>query len=149
MSYTSLSISIVFYFTRKVWSVMLSSAWRKMSWWRYGSECGDKSRKRSVKIVGVALLLVLICIEFAPFSTVRASPQNHTVQTVNDSCAFLTYSPDGNPYPLCPGPYPLGGNCVWWAWEQWHLLGYDLPLNWGNAADWAVNAAASGFALGT
>ncbi|GCE03744.1 CHAP domain-containing protein [Dictyobacter aurantiacus] len=50
---------------------------------------------------------------------------------------------------LCPGPYPLGGNCVWWAWEQWHLLGYDLPMNWGNAADWAINAARSGFTVGT
>ncbi|GLV57042.1 hypothetical protein KDH_38800 [Dictyobacter sp. S3.2.2.5] len=50
---------------------------------------------------------------------------------------------------LCPGPYPLGGNCVWWAWEQWHLLGYDLPINWGNAADWATNAARSGFTVGT
>ncbi|HZR41089.1 MAG TPA: CHAP domain-containing protein, partial [Ktedonobacteraceae bacterium] len=37
---------------------------------------------------------------------------------------------------------------MWWAWEQWHLLGYDLPRNWGNATDWAVDAAASGLPLG-
>ncbi len=50
---------------------------------------------------------------------------------------------------MCPGPYPVGGNCVWWAWEQWHLLGYNLPLNWGNAADWIVDAERSGLPLGT
>ena len=47
-----------------------------------------------------------------------------------------------------PGPFPRGGNCVWWPWEQWHLLGYDLPRNWGNAADWISDAERSGLPLG-
>jgi surface antigen len=101
-----------------------------------------------------------IIAEFLPFFTGQASAQmqqyatnttvlTHTqVSTVNYSCDFTQFSPDGNPFALCPGPYPTGGNCVWWAWEQWHLLGLNLPLDWGNAADWAVDATQSGFELG-
>ena len=54
-----------------------------------------------------------------------------------------------DPFVLRPGPFPRGGNCVWWAWEQWHLLGYDLPRNWGNAADWISDAKRYGLPLGT
>ncbi|GAC1629642.1 MAG: hypothetical protein NVS4B11_28650 [Ktedonobacteraceae bacterium] len=74
---------------------------------------------------------------------------SHTSPTVDNECRNVGFSPDGNPFPLCPGPFPTGGNCVWWAWEQWHLLGYDLPLNWGNAADWVTDAERTGLPLGT
>src|SRR5260370_36031024 len=57
---------------------------------------------------------------------------DHTASMV-ESCNQAFYSPDCNPFQLCPGPYPGERNYVWWAWEQWHLLGYNLPLNWGNA----------------
>ena len=80
---------------------------------------------------------------------VRASTFDHTAPTVKSNCAQVHSSPDGNPFPLCPGPFPIGGNCVWWAWEQWHLLGYDLPPNWGNAADWIVDAERVGLPIGT
>ncbi|HCI81047.1 MAG TPA: hypothetical protein DHW02_15320 [Ktedonobacter sp.] len=73
---------------------------------------------------------------------------DHTSKTVNENCKDAYFSRDGNPFQLCPGPFPGGGNCVWWAWEQWHLLGYDLPLNWGNAADWAVDAERAGLSVG-
>ncbi|GAC1590662.1 MAG: hypothetical protein NVS4B1_35600 [Ktedonobacteraceae bacterium] len=73
----------------------------------------------------------------------------HTSATVDENCKASYYSRDGNPFQLCPGPFPGGGNCVWWAWEQWHLLGYDLPLNWGNAADWVVDAERTGLPIGT
>ncbi|MGZ3630244.1 MAG: CHAP domain-containing protein [Ktedonobacteraceae bacterium] len=80
---------------------------------------------------------------------VRASSFDHTSPTVNYNCAQAHSSPDGNPFPLCPGPFPIGGNCVWWAWEQWHLLGYDIPPNWGNATDWIVDAERVGLPIGT
>jgi hypothetical protein len=32
---------------------------------------------------------------------------------------------------------------------MWHLLGYDLPRNWGNAADWIADAERTGLPLGT
>ncbi|MGZ3645682.1 MAG: CHAP domain-containing protein, partial [Ktedonobacteraceae bacterium] len=80
---------------------------------------------------------------------VRASSFDHTSPTVNYNCAQAHSSPDGNPFPLCPGPFPIGGNCVWWAWEQWHMLGYDIPPNWGNAADWIVDAERVGLPIGT
>jgi len=83
------------------------------------------------------------------FGMAHASSFDHTSPTVNEDCRQFYFSPDGNPFPLCPGPYPGGGNCVWWAWEQWHLLGYDLPLNWGNAADWIVDAERFGLPIGT
>ena len=73
---------------------------------------------------------------------------DHTSKTLNENCKDAYFSRDGNPFQLCPGPFPGGGNCVWWTWEQWHLLGYDLPLNWGNAADWAVDAERSGLSVG-
>ena len=100
-------------------------------------------------MLGVLLLFVLIGVEFLAFDPASVYAQNHTASTVSESCQNIAYSPDGNPFPLCPGPYPTGGNCVWWAWEQWHLLGYNLPLNWGNAADWIVDAEHAGLPLGT
>jgi CHAP domain-containing protein len=99
-------------------------------------------------------ILALICISIITWVElgivqVRASTFDHTSPTVNYNCAQAHSSPDGNPFPLCPGPFPIGGNCVWWAWEQWHLLGYDLPPDWGNAADWIVDAERVGLPLGT
>src|SRR5947209_13772440 len=43
-----------------------------------------------------------------------------------------------NPYPLCNG-----ANCTWYAWQVWHDWGEDMPV-FGNANEWATNAAASG-----
>ncbi|MDQ2907548.1 MAG: CHAP domain-containing protein, partial [Chloroflexota bacterium] len=107
-------------------------------------------RCRLAATVGLVLLCCLICVEFGPFnSQVNAtSLLNHTSPTVDASCQHLAFSSDGNPYGLCPGPLPAGGNCVWWAWEQWHLLNYNLPPNWGNAAEWGVSAERAGLPSG-
>jgi surface antigen len=36
-------------------------------------------------------------------------------------------------------------NCTWWAWQRWSQVhGEELP-NWGNAGEWAANAAAYGY----
>ncbi|MBV9617074.1 MAG: CHAP domain-containing protein [Ktedonobacteraceae bacterium] len=107
------------------------------------------SKRYLASIAGIVLLFLFICVELAPTNALAVAARSHTVATVNEGCNRFTFSADGNPFPLCPGPYPTGGNCVWWAWEQWHLLGYDLPLNWGNAADWVVDAESSGLPLGT
>src|SRR6266487_1843260 len=110
------------------------------------------NRRFLAKFVGVLLLLVLIGVEIGPLigHSVYAEiiPLNHTSPSVDMSCRQISYSPDGDPFGLCPGPYPQGGNCVWWAWEMWHLLGIDLPRNWGNAADWIADAERSGLPLG-
>ncbi|WP_216368822.1 CHAP domain-containing protein [Dictyobacter arantiisoli] len=82
-------------------------------------------------------------------SVFARSTQPAHVQHASYGCSQFTFTSDGNPYALCPGPYPGGGNCVWWAWEQWHLLNYDLPTNWGNAAEWAIDATQAGFSVGT
>ncbi|GHO84338.1 CHAP domain-containing protein [Dictyobacter formicarum] len=110
---------------------------------------GHRDSRKWVKIVGIFLLCLVILVEFAPFTAAPPVSAQAHVQSTVDSCSSSYFSPDGNPYMLCPGPYPLGGNCVWWAWEQWHLLGYDLPVNWGNAAEWATDAARSGLTVGT
>src|SRR5437667_8000581 len=102
------------------------------------------NKKYLVSIMGMVLLLFVILVELVPTPAQAIAVQSHTAATVNEGCNRFTFSSDGNPFVLCPGPYPTGGNCVWWAWEQWHLLGYDLPLNWGNAADWLVDAGADG-----
>src|SRR6266446_6813147 len=102
--------------------------------------------------MGLVLLCVLICCERAfglPRLHAQGTAFDHTAPALDETCNQAYYSPDGNPFQLCPGPYPGGGNCVWWAWEQWHLLGYDLPLNWGNAAEWGVDAERTGLPLGT
>ena len=106
------------------------------------------NRRYVVHILGVCLLLSMVCIEFTSLVP-QVDAQSHTSPTVDTTCKNVGFSPDGNPFPLCPGPFPTGGNCVWWAWEQWHLLGYDLPLNWGNAADWIVDAERTGLPMGT
>ena len=106
------------------------------------------NRRRLIYIFALTSLIPIIWIEIGMVQ-VRAAPFDHTVPAVNFNCAQARSSPDGNPFPLCPGPFPTGGNCVWWAWEQWHLLGYDLPPDWGNAADWIVDAERTGLPLGT
>jgi CHAP domain len=104
--------------------------------------------RRLMYIFALICLIPVIWIELGMVQ-VRATPFDHTSPTVNYNCAQAHSSPDGNPFPLCPGPFPTGGNCVWWAWEQWHLLGYDIPPNWGNAADWIVDAERIGLPMGT
>ena len=106
------------------------------------------NRRRLQYIVALIFLIMISWVELGMVQ-VRASSFDHTAPTVKSNCAQARSSPDGNPFPLCPGPFPIGGNCVWWAWEQWHLLGYDLPPNWGNAADWIVDAERVGLPIGT
>ncbi len=114
-------------------------------------------RRFAAKLIGVVFLFVLITIEVGPLLDHSASAQtivlNHTSPTVDSSCRHERFTSDGNPFPLCPGVDSngalAGGNCTWWAWEQWHLLGYDLPRNWGNAADWIADAERDGLPLGT
>ncbi|HYL43970.1 MAG TPA: CHAP domain-containing protein [Ktedonobacteraceae bacterium] len=109
-------------------------------------------RRFLAKLSGVIFLIILISIEIGPLIGHSAYAQitsiNHTNASVDSTCHQTAFSPDGNPFALCPGPFPRGGNCVWWPWEMWHRLGYDLPRNWGNAADWVSDAERSGLPLG-
>ena len=106
------------------------------------------NKQRIMYICALICLMTITWVELGMVQ-VRATSFDHTAPTVNNNCTQTHTSSDGNPFPLCPGPFPIGGNCVWWAWEQWHLLGYDLPPNWGNAADWIVDAERVGLPLGT
>jgi hypothetical protein len=112
----------------------------------------NMDRRFLAKIIGVFFLILLIAIEIGPLigHSVYAeiTPLNHTSHSVDMTCRQISYSPDGNPFGLCPGPFPRGGNCVWWPWEMWHLLGYDLPRNWGNAANWIADAERAGLPMG-
>ena len=125
--------------------------WQAISIRRYIS--GSMNRRFLAKLLGVILLILLISIEVGPLlgHSVYAeiTPLNHTSPGVDETCRQISFSPDNNPFGLCPGPYPQGGNCVWWGWEMWHLLGYDLPRNWGNAADWIADAERTGLPMGT
>ena len=110
-------------------------------------------RRIAAKLIGVIFLIVLISVEIGPVFLSPAYAQitalNHTASSVDSTCREASFSADSNPFALCPGPFPRGGNCLWWAWEQWHLLGYDLPRNWGNAADWIADAKRGDLPLGT
>src|SRR5690349_19039736 len=105
-------------------------------------------RRFIIHMVALCFLGMMIWAAFG-HTQVHAISFDHTSATVDVGCKELTFSSDSNPFPLCPGPFPGGGNCVWWAWEQWHLLGYNLPLNWGNAAEWIVDAERFGLPVGT
>lgn len=107
------------------------------------------NKRYLVHLAALVFLCSVMWLEFGMARSVTASTFEHTSPTVNEDCRQFYFSPDGNPFPLCPDPYPGGGNCVWWAWEQWHLLGYNLPLNWGDAAEWAIDAERFGLPLGT
>ncbi len=111
-----------------------------VKWW-------PRKCQRLFHIFALLFLLSTIWLAFIP--PVHAQVFDHTKATVDEGCQSFTFSSNGNPFPLCPGPTPSGGNCTWWGWQQWHLLGYNLPLNWGNAADWAVDAERFGLPLGT
>jgi surface antigen len=106
------------------------------------------TRQHFIYLFALICIMAITWVELG-MGQVQAASFVHTSPTVNNNCAQANSSPDGNPFPLCPGPFPTGGNCVWWAWEQWHLLGYDLPPDWGNAADWIVDAERTGLPLGT
>src|SRR6266699_5890152 len=106
------------------------------------------NRRHLIHIFALICLTPILWIELGMVQ-VHATSFDHTAATIDSSCTQAHLSPDGNPFPLCPGPFPTGGNCVWWAWEQWHLLGYDLPPNWGNAAEWIVDAERFGLPVRT
>jgi hypothetical protein len=112
------------------------------------AKTGLWSYKRLLYTFALLFLLAMVFVTFNPVPA-QAAPFNHTAPLLKTDCSSFAFSNDGNPFPLCPGPAPVGGNCVWWAWEQWHLLGYNLPLNWGNAADWIVDAERFGLPVGT
>lgn len=106
-----------------------------------------QKRQYAIRLLAIFFLFAMISLTF---TNVQAATPNHTMATVDTGCQRFTFSSDGNPFPLCPGPFPTtGGNCVWWGWEMWHLLGYNLPPNWGNAADWIVDAERFGLPIGT
>src|SRR5579883_1616405 len=104
-------------------------------------------RQHFLRLLALFFLFAMTWLSF--ISPAHAISFDHTQATVDSGCQRLTFTADGNPFGLCPGPFPTGGNCVWWGWEQWHLLGYDLPPNWGNAAEWIVDAERFGLPVGT
>jgi hypothetical protein len=126
-------------------------SWIKQSKW-FSRECRDSPRLIWKKVVGVMLLLIVIWVALMPFNPLAVDayhgPKKQPVQTIS-ICSNMFFSHDGNPFALCPGPFPRGGNCVWWAWEQWHLRGYNLPTNWGNPASWVADAMHAGLQVGT
>jgi hypothetical protein len=73
------------------------------------------NKQRFIYIFALICLMAIIWVELGMVQ-VRATSFDHTAPTVNNNCAQARSSPDGNPFPLCPGPFPIGGNCVWWAW---------------------------------
>lgn len=116
------------------------------------SQCMISSRYNSriwVRAVGIFFICCIVTLEFSPFLTSSVNAQQSQVQKASYTCTQAYFSSDGNPYTLCPGPYPTGGNCIWWAWEQWHLLNYNLPSDWGNADEWAIDAQSAGLSVGT
>jgi hypothetical protein len=102
------------------------------------------------RIFGTMLLLIVINAVLLQFNLSPAEahhgPRRHLVET---TCFHVFFSANGNPFPLCPGPYPRGGDCTWWVWEQWHLLGYNLPTNWGSPVVWVADATHAGLSVGT
>ena len=76
-------------------------------------------KKLFIPLVVILAVLLFLCIAIGPSYNSRAQSNvvttAHTSATVNDNCKASYYSRDGNPFQLCPGPYPGGGNCVWWG----------------------------------
>ncbi len=70
------------------------------------------NRRYFMHIFALICLISIIWVEFGMVH-VRASAFDHTASTVHSNCNQAHFSPDGNPFPLCPGPFPIGGNCVW------------------------------------
>src|SRR5436305_6973561 len=81
---------------------------------------GCLNKRYLAKLLGVVFLIILICIEMGPLvgPSVFANivTVDHTRATVNNCFRQFFFSSEGNPFPLCPGPLPTGGKCVWWGW---------------------------------
>src|SRR5258708_38454262 len=106
------------------------------TWYRRGVQfaAGRMRRRYSIRMLGLLFLGMLLCCECAltlPPLRAPAAAFDHTAPTLDETCNQAYYSPDGNPFQLCPGPYPGGGSCVRCAWEHEHLLGDPLPLHSG------------------
>jgi hypothetical protein len=132
---------------------LFTHSWQKLNKQLPG-KWSDRPKRTGEKALVAVLLLLVVWATLLPFSPSEADahhrPHHHPKkQPVQTNCAHITFSSDGNPFPLCPGPFPRGGNCVWWVWEQWHALGYDLPTNWGDPATWIADATRSGLSVGT
>jgi surface antigen len=66
-------------------------------------------------------------------------------------CAQATQAQSFNPYASWyqDGYGAWHSNCTWWAWQRWFdYYGEALPA-WGNAGEWAGNAAAYGYPVST
>src|SRR5215469_16741008 len=75
----------------------------------------SNAQPRIYVLCGVFLLFLLVSMIFVPQNV--AFVYAHTYNPPPElTCAQGSFSSDGNPFSLCPGPYLTGGNCVWWAW---------------------------------
>src|SRR6266487_4596260 len=66
------------------------------------------NRQRFIYIFALICLMMITWFELG-MAQVRASSFDHTAPTVKSNCAQAHSSPDGNPFPICPGPFPNGG----------------------------------------
>src|ERR671931_554390 len=40
-------------------------------------------------------------------------------------------------------------DCTYWAWQRWLEVNGEALPSWGNAGEWAANAAAAGYPVST
>jgi surface antigen len=79
-----------------------------------------------VSVIRVALLAAILSALFLT-STASAQSANPYVAWYQDSAGYSH------------------SNCTYWAWQRWYdVYGEELP-SWGNAGEWAANAAGSGY----
>src|SRR5690242_13522480 len=64
-------------------------------------------RRHLLNLPGVMLLLALVCLEFSAFNIREVDTQGYPSATVDSTCQHIRFSPDGNPFPICPGPFPV------------------------------------------
>jgi surface antigen len=89
------------------------------------------SLKKELCIVLIVLLFLLSMPMIAVMTLTHADTPS-TADAVYDAASY-------------PGDNYAWGNCTWWVFILRSQISEPIPNSWGNAATWAVRAAADGY----
>jgi surface antigen len=94
----------------------------------------NRPTNRLKKYFAIVLTILLLLISM-PMIAVMTLTQADTVSTAGSVYDAASY----------PGDYYAWGNCTWWVFIERSQMGEPIPNGWGNAATWAIRAAADGY----
>jgi len=93
---------------------------------------GTSIRKEIIVACSIVIFLI-----FMPVFSVFALTHVKTPSAASQMSTITSF----------PGDLYAWGNCTWWVFIRREQIGEPIPNTWGNAATWAVRAAADGYVV--